>query len=332
MRGGPQGPPRPAGTALAIEAQGLGRDYGDTRALDALDLRVPTGSLIGLLGPNGAGKTTAMLLLATLLSPSRGRAAILGHDVTRARAAVRRRLGLVFQEPSVDGLLTVEENLRFAGGLMGLGAAALRQAVSEAIERTGLEAHAARPARQLSGGWRRLADIARATVHRPDVLILDEPTVGLDPEHRERVWRFLLDERRQRGTTIVFSTHYLLEAEPADAVVLLAGGRAVANDRPGALVSAIGEHVIDLEGADAEAAVTLLRDAGVCQTVVHSGRGYRVGIAAGHDALGILARQPLRVTRLERRKASLEDVYFARTAASPAHEPAGATDGRRVRA
>jgi ABC-2 type transport system ATP-binding protein len=180
-------------TAAAIEAHGLGRDYGDTRALDALDLTVPSGSMIGLLGPNGAGKTTAMLLLATLLAPSRGHAAILGHDVTRARAAVRRRLGLVFQEPSIDGLLTVAENLRFAGGLMGLGGAALRRAVADAIARTGLETHAARPARQLSGGWRRLADIARATLHRPDVLILDEPTVGLDPEHRERVWRFLRD-------------------------------------------------------------------------------------------------------------------------------------------
>jgi ABC-2 type transport system ATP-binding protein len=329
MTGGPAGPPPRTSTVPAIETHGLGRDYGDTRALDALDLSVPTGALVGLLGPNGAGKTTAMLLLATLLAPSRGHAAILGHDVTRARAAVRRRLGLVFQEPSVDGLLTVEENLRFAGGLMGLGGASLRMAVSDAIARTGLEAHAARPARQLSGGWRRLADIARATVHRPDVLILDEPTVGLDPEHRERVWRFLLDERRLRGTTIVFSTHYLLEAEPADVVVLLARGRVVANDTPGALVSAIGEHVIDLEGADAEAAATLLRDAGGCQTVVRSGRGYRIGIAAGHDVLGVLARQPLRLTQLVRRAASLEDVYFARTAPQSAPDT---PNGERPRA
>ncbi|HTC24450.1 MAG TPA: ATP-binding cassette domain-containing protein, partial [Gemmatimonadales bacterium] len=112
-------PARGAGT-LAIQAEGLGRDYGSTRALDALDLSVPAGALIGLVGPNGAGKTTAMLLLATLLAPTRGTARIFGHDVARDRAGVRRRLGLVFQEPSVDGLLTVEENLRFAGSLAGL--------------------------------------------------------------------------------------------------------------------------------------------------------------------------------------------------------------------
>jgi ABC-2 type transport system ATP-binding protein len=311
--------------APAIEAAGLGRDYGETRALESLDLDVPAGSLVGLLGPNGAGKTTTMLLLATLLAPSRGRAAVLGHDVVRERAAVRQRLGLVFQEPSVDGLLTVAENLRFAGGLMGLGGTALREAVAQAVARTGLQPHAARPARQLSGGWRRLADIARATVHRPDVLILDEPTVGLDPEHRERVWQFLMAERT-RGTTIIFSTHYLTEAEPADAVVLLANGRVVANDTPRALIAAIGEHVIDVEGADADTAVSLLRDAGSCQTAVRTGRGRRVGVAAGHDALAILARHPLRLTQLVRRAASLEDVYFARTEASRQGAPALESD------
>src|SRR4051794_25109030 len=130
-----------------------------------------------------------MLLLATLLAPTRGGAKVFGHDVLRERAAVRRRLGLVFQEVSVDGLLTVEENLRFAGRLAGLGGDALRRAVQETLERTGLAARARQPAKQLSGGWRRLADIARATLHRPELLILDEPTVGLDPEHRDKMWR-----------------------------------------------------------------------------------------------------------------------------------------------
>src|SRR5262249_52939835 len=193
------------------------------------DLIVGSGAFVGVLGPNGAGKTTAMLVLATLLKPSRGTALIFGHDITRDRASIRRRLGLVFQEASIDGLLTVRENLQFAAGLMGLGGACARRAVIEALDRTGLIGQASQPARQLSGGWRRLTDIARATVHRPELLILDEPTVGLDPEHRDRIWSLLDTERRERGATILFSTHYLSEAEPADRVVMLARGEVVAD-------------------------------------------------------------------------------------------------------
>jgi ABC-type multidrug transport system ATPase subunit len=299
--------------ALAIEAAGLGRDYGSTKALEACDLAVPAGAMVGLLGPNGAGKTTAMLLLATLLAPSRGTARVFGHDVTRERSAVRRRLGLVFQDASVDGLLTVEENLLFAAGLMGLGPGAARAAVGDAIGRTGLKAHASRPARQLSGGWRRLADIARATVHRPGVLILDEPTVGLDPEHRDRMWRLLDGERRDRGTTILFSTHYLAEAEPADAVVMLAHGRVVAADTPAALVAAVGDHVLEIEGPGADDAARALHGAGAVAQSVRTDRGYRFGIRDGFDGLGTVASVTGRLTRVARRAATLEDVYFART-------------------
>src|SRR6266550_3745086 len=139
-------------TPPAIETEGLGRDYGSVRALRALDLLVPAGALVGLLGPNGAGKTTAMLLLATILAPSRGTARIFGADVRRERIAVRRRLGLVFQETSIDGLLTVEENLRFAARLSGLGGPKVRAAVAAALDRAGLRPRASQPARQLSGG------------------------------------------------------------------------------------------------------------------------------------------------------------------------------------
>jgi ABC-2 type transport system ATP-binding protein len=210
-----------SGLPPAIEAERLGRDYGNTRALDALDLLVPTGTVFGLLGPNGAGKTTTMLLLATLLAPTRGSARVFGQDVTRDRQAVRRRLGLVFQENTVDGLLTVSENLLFAARLAGLSGRAARKAVTAGLEWAGLGDSARTPARQLSGGWRRVVDIVRAVLHQPDLLILDEPTVGLDPEHRERVWSLLESRRRDQGTTILFSTHYLAEAEPADRVVLL---------------------------------------------------------------------------------------------------------------
>jgi ABC-2 type transport system ATP-binding protein len=300
-------------TAAAIVTEGLGRDYGSVRALDALNLDVPAGALVGLLGPNGAGKTTAMLLLATLLRPTRGSARVLGHDVVAARGPVRRALGLVFQETSVDGLLTVEENLRFAARLSGLGGSDMREAVTRAIERAGLGPRARQPSRQLSGGWRRLLDVARATLHRPDVLILDEPTVGLDPEHRELIWTILAAERRERGVTVLFSTHYLAEAEPADRVVLLSGGRVVADDAPAALRAAIGPEVAEIDGVGAERLVRALRGLGAVGTVLRTERGYRVGIVRERDAVMELSLAAAGIERLQLRAASLEDVYFARS-------------------
>jgi ABC-2 type transport system ATP-binding protein len=301
----------------AIEASGLGRDYGDVTALRSLDLTVPRGALVGVLGPNGAGKTTAMLLLATLLTPTRGRARVLGHDVVGERASIRRRLGLVFQEPSVDGLLTAAENLRFAAGLAGLSGSAARTAVASAIERTGLAAQAARPARTLSGGWRRLTDIARATLHQPDLLILDEPTVGLDPEHRDRMWSLLQQERRERGATILFSTHYLAEAESCDLVVMLARGDVVVADAPSQLMAAIGERVFEVEGPDASRAVPALESVLRVHTVLNTERGCRIGVSGEGDGLAAILGAGARITRLDVRRATLEDVYFARTQRQP---------------
>jgi ABC-2 type transport system ATP-binding protein len=297
----------------AIVTSGLGRDYDGVRALDALSLDVPVGALVGLLGPNGAGKTTAMLLLATLLAPTRGGATIFGHDVVRDRRAVRRRLGLVFQETSIDGLLTVEENLRFAARLAGLGGRPMRDAVAAAIQRAGLGPRAAQPAGQLSGGWRRLVDVARATLHRPDLLILDEPTVGLDPEHRELIWTILAAERRERGATILFSTHYLAEAEPADRAVLLSRGRVVADGPPAALRASVGAEVAEIEGPGAERLARALRGLGATSTVVQTDRGFRVGIAGEREAVMELAASASGIERLAVRPATLEDAYFAHT-------------------
>jgi ABC-2 type transport system ATP-binding protein len=309
-----------SGSQPAIETERLGRDYGNTRALDSLDLRVPVGSMVGLLGPNGAGKTTAMLLLATLLAPTRGAARLFGHDVTRARSAVRHRLGLVFQEASVDGLLTVEENLLFAARLYGLGGSGSRRAVDAAMEHTGLTARAATPARQLSGGWRRLLDITRASLHQPDLLILDEPTVGLDPEHRERLWSLLDNQRRTRGTSILFSTHYLTEAEPCDRVVLLSAGRVVANDTPESLRSTVGSEVAEMEGPGVEHLVEALRGLGTAVSTVQTERGARVGLRGSRDAVVELAGSAPGIERFALRPATLEDVYFARTQPSSGHE------------
>jgi ABC-2 type transport system ATP-binding protein len=308
----------------AIEAEGLGRDYGAVRALEGLNLTVPRGSVVGLLGPNGAGKTTAMLLLATLLSPTRGGARVFGHDVVGDRRAVRRRLGLAFQETTVDGLLTVEENLLFAARLAGLGGRLARAAVSDAIERGGLAPRAGQPARELSGGWRRLVDVVRATLHQPELLILDEPTVGLDPEHRDAVWALLDAQRRTHGTTVLFSTHYLAEAEPADRVVLLARGRVVADDAPGALRAELGEEIAEIEGPGAERLARAIRGLGAARLLLRTGRGIRAGITGQREPVVELAGGAPGIERFTLRPTTLEDVYFARTqgqAAADVPEP-----------
>ncbi len=309
-----------SGSAPAIETERLGRDYGSTRALETLDLELARGTLAGLLGPNGAGKTTAMLLLATLLAPTRGTARIFGNDITQDRRAVRQRLGLVFQEASIDGLLTVRENLLFAARLAGLGGRTVTGVVNNAIERTGLGAHSSKLAGQLSAGWRRLLDITRASLHHPDLLILDEPTVGLDPEHRDQVWSMLEAQRRAEGTTILFSTHYLAEAEVADRVVLLSAGRVVASDTPAALRATVGQEVAEIEGPGAERLVQALRGLGVAATTVRTERGFRVGLKDSREAVVELAGTAPGIERFALRPATLEDVYFALTQSMAADE------------
>jgi ABC-2 type transport system ATP-binding protein len=301
------------GSPPAIEAERLGRDYGDTRALDALDLVLPGAALFGLLGPNGAGKTTAMLLLATLLTPTRGHARVFGHDIARERRAVRRKLGLVFQENTVDPLLTVSENLLFAARLAGLGGRAAYQAVAAGLDWAGLGQRAGVPARQLSGGWRRIVDIVRALLHQPDLLILDEPTVGLDPEHRDRVWSLLETRRRDHGTAILFSTHYLAEAESADRVILLSSGRVVASDSPAVLKANVGVEVAEIEGPGADRLTQALCGLGAVQSRVRTDRGLRIGLTGEREAVIELAGTAPGILRFAIRPATLEDVYFANT-------------------
>jgi ABC-type multidrug transport system ATPase subunit len=193
--------------------------------------------------------------------------------------------------------------------------------VDEALERNGLATRSHTPARQLSGGWRRLVDITRATLLHPDLLILDEPTVGLDPEHRQLVWSLLDGERRVRGTTVLFSTHYLAEAESADLVVLLAAGQVVASNAPAALRMDVGSEVAEVEGPGAERLVTALRGLGAVQSSVRTERGFRVGLRGSREAAAELAGSAPGIERFSLRPTNLEDVYFARTQAVRQPQP-----------
>jgi len=227
-------------TAAAILARGLGKDFGALRALDRLDLEVGEGEFFGLLGPNGAGKTTAVHLLSTLLVPSRGTARVAGHDVTHEGLAVRRGIGLVFQDTTLDRDLTVAENLRFAARLWSLPDRVARPRIDTLLRQFELLERRDDPVRTLSGGMRRAADIARGILHEPRILFLDEPTAGLDPRARRSLWDRIRGLRAASGVTVLLTTHYVEEAEPCDRVAVLDHGRLVALGTPADLKRAAG--------------------------------------------------------------------------------------------
>jgi ABC-2 type transport system ATP-binding protein len=205
------------------------------RALHSLDLTVERREFFGFLGPNGAGKTTTIHLLATLLRPSRGGAQVEGHDIVREPLAVRRRIGLVFQETTLDRDLNVEQNLVFAARLYGLDRKTARNRIDELLELFDLNPRRGELVRSLSGGMRRTLDIARGILHSPSLLFLDEPTLGLDPANRRRTWEFLHRLRESASMTFFLTTHYLEEAEGCDRVAIIHRGRLAALGTPSEL-------------------------------------------------------------------------------------------------
>jgi ABC-2 type transport system ATP-binding protein len=214
---------------LAIEASGLAKSFGDTRAVCGVDLSVRAGTVYGFLGPNGAGKTTTIRMLATLLEPDEGTAYVLGHDVVRDADAVRRRVSLTGQYASVDEQLTGRENLVLLGRLLGYKRVEAKARADELLEAFDLTAKSGSRPNRLSGGMRRRLLIARALVHRPRLVILDEPTAGVDLELRHDLWRYLARLNRDEETTVLLTTHYLEEAEAlCERIALIRGGRILA--------------------------------------------------------------------------------------------------------
>ncbi len=233
-------------TDLAIEAAGVVKTFGETRALDGLDLEVPTGTVYGLLGPNGAGKTTAVRVLATLLRPDGGRASVFGHDVVAESDAVRSRVSLTGQFASVDEDLTGHENLTLLGRLLGYAKPAARERAADLLAAFGLTDAADRQVKKYSGGMRRRLDIAASILNTPDLLFLDEPTTGLDPRSRNQVWeiiRVVVDH----GTTVLLTTQYLDEADQlAGRIAVVDHGRVIAEGTPGELKSSVGSGSVHL--------------------------------------------------------------------------------------
>jgi ABC-2 type transport system ATP-binding protein len=302
-----------------IEAEGLTKAYGETQALAGVDVAVPAGSILGMLGPNGAGKTTAVRILTTLATPDGGRATVAGYDIATQSNLVRRHIGVAAQDATLDGALTGRQNLTLIGELSRMGRSASRARAAELLERFELTFAADRISKGYSGGMRRRLDLAASLMTRPPVLFLDEPTTGLDPTSRQRVWD-VIRELVGEGVTVLLTTQYLEEADSlADQIVVIDHGRVIAQGTPRQLKEASkGAQLVVTLSAPHEAAVPALRelvagrvhmsDGGrQLNAAVDSSPGLATVVVRALDAAGVL------VDNIEVRPPSLDDVFFSLT-------------------
>jgi ABC-2 type transport system ATP-binding protein len=308
-------------TELAVRVSGVRREFGDVTALDGLDLEVERGTVFGLLGPNGAGKTTLVRILATLLAPTAGQASVLGHDVVAEPLAVRRLIGLAGQFAAVDEELTGRENLEMVGRLYRLNGTQARSRAGEVLERFELVGAADRRVSTYSGGMRRRLDLGASLVGRPPVLLLDEPTTGLDPRSRQELWAVVV-ELRSEGTTVLLTTQYLEEADRlAQRIAVVDHGRIAAEGTAAELKAQTGADVLTVRLADpaaAEQAAAELADLGSGELpAIDPARGeIRLPVTdtdASAQAIRRLDARGLSVAAIELRQPSLDDVFLALT-------------------
>ena len=299
-----------------IEVQNLTHRYGPRVALSGVSFAVGQGEIFGLLGPNGGGKSTLFRILSTMMVPTEGRALLAGCDVVREPAAVRRQVGVVFQSQSLDKALTVEENLRSQGHLHGLHGAPLRERMEHAMQQLGLADRRRDLVENLSGGLRRRVEIAKALLHRPQVLLMDEASTGLDPAARRDLVNYVDGLRRREGVTILLTTHILEEADRCDRLVLLHHGKIVAEGTPAALRSRIGGDVVVLETGDTASLAGGIEQRFGLRPKVMDGQ-VRVEIENGHRFIAeVVEAFPGSVVSVALHKPTLEDVFVRETGAS----------------
>ena len=248
----------PSNAASVITATGLARNFGHTQAVGGVSFDVAEGEVFGFLGPNGAGKTTTISMLCTLLAPSAGEATVAGYDIAVKRTEVRSSIGLVFQDPTLDEYLSAIQNLRFHAYAYGMPKRVREERIRELMTLMELWDRRDSAVRAYSGGMKRRLEIARGLLHHPRILFLDEPTLGLDPQTRHRIWEYVLDLQQRETLTIFLTTHYMDEAENCDRIAIIDEGRIVALDRPEVLKDSLGGDVVTLRVEDGEAAVAEL--------------------------------------------------------------------------
>ncbi len=298
-----------------IRVENLVKKFGDITAVNGVSFTVKEGEIFGFLGPNGAGKTTTISILCTLLAPTSGRAWVNGHDVIKEPDAVRRSIGLVFQDPSLDERLTARENLEFHAILYDIPADVRRRRMEEVLRMVELYDRKDDLVRTFSGGMKRRLEIARGLMHYPRILFLDEPTLGLDPQTRRRIWDYILELRRRENITIFLTTHYMDEAENADRIAIIDYGRVVALDTPDGLKKMVGGDVITLKTADdTKAAAFVAQRFGVEVKRLDGQGGIYFEVNSGEEFIPRLIKEiPFPVHSISLRRPTLDDVFLKLT-------------------
>jgi ABC-2 type transport system ATP-binding protein len=300
----------------AIVVRGLAKSFGDIEAVSGIDFEVASGEVFGFLGPNGAGKTTTINMLCTLAKPTAGSATVAGHDVVRERDDVRRNIGLVFQDPTLDGYLTGEQNLRLHAELYGVQSDLVAARMEQVLRMVELWDRRKSVVGTYSGGMRRRLEIARGLMHSPRVLFLDEPTIGLDPQTRRSIWTYIRELKEAEDITIFLTTHYMDEAEWCDRIAIMDHGEIVALDSPETLKASVGADTIRIHTDDDDAAIAAIAERfGLEATISEAAVTFRV--PSGEKFVPRLFAElgmPIRSVNVAR--PTLDDVFMSYTGSS----------------
>jgi ABC-2 type transport system ATP-binding protein len=297
----------------AIEVHELRKSFDELEAVRGVSFEVAPGEVFGFLGPNGAGKTTTINMLCTLAKPTGGSALVAGHDVVRERDDVRRHIGLVFQDPTLDGYLTAEQNLRLHAELYGVDSALVPGRMRQVLEMVGLWERREATVMTFSGGMRRRLEIARGFLHSPRVLFLDEPTIGLDPQTRSSIWRYIAQLQQREEITIFMTTHYMDEAEFCDRIAIMDQGEIVALDTPEALKAQVGADRVRIQTDDDEAAIAALADGFDLEATMSEG-AVTFFVGSGEEFVPrLFAELGVAIRSVSVSRPTLDDVFMSHT-------------------
>ncbi len=306
-----KGPQQPA-----IVVRELTKDFGEVKAVRGVDFEVATGEVFGFLGPNGAGKTTTINMLCTLAKPTTGSATVAGHDVVKERDDVRRNIGLVFQDPTLDGYLTGEQNLKLHAELYGVQSQLVAPRMQQVMTMVGLWDRKDSPVATYSGGMRRRLEIARGLMHSPRVLFLDEPTIGLDPQTRRSIWTYIRELKQREEITIFMTTHYMDEAEWCDRIAIMDHGEIVALDAPETLKEQVGTDRVTIHTDDDQAAIAAIQERFGIEAKMSEG-AVTFGVPGGEEFVPrLFAELGIAIKAVSVSRPTLDDVFMSYTGTS----------------
>lgn len=310
----------------AVSVEKLSRIFGTLKAVDSVSFEVNRGEIFGFLGPNGAGKTTTINMLCTLLKPSSGKATVNGYDIIKQQAQVRRSIGLVFQDSSLDEYLSAEQNLLFHAYAYGIPGKERKKRINELLELVGLKDRRKSKVRTFSGGMKRRLELARGLLHEPEVLFLDEPTLGLDPQTRHHIWQYIRQLQNKNNLTIFLTTHYMDEAENCNRITIIDNGQIIALDTPAKLKDFVGGDLVTLKAEDNRTAITELKQKYRVEPLFENG-SISFYVPKGEEFIAQLVfRFESRLLSINIRRPTLDDVFLKLTGRAIRDEEASFQD------